>query len=220
MWFFDLFKKRRKEAVLNELEKADDLGSIAKILAENDLISPTDDAHNSFGDDLNHLTESGDLPFGWVAYNSEFTERQEKRIDSKWNAVASASSASAKLSAFNEYFDTVSKVGKVCKRAGECHYKWFCEDIIDSRWYNDQLAKYERFKAEAPALIRRDELLPTLEADVMRKLQDCHGILQSDFLKLFDPVIKKDISEFLYNAEKAGRIKRTKSGRSYIIELK
>ena len=221
MGLFDIFKKKKRpETVINELENAEDLVTIAKILAENDLIStPKDEHHNTFGDDLRHLTPDGELPWGWVYHNKKFIEKQEARIEKQWSAVIDSKLTDDKLGAYRKYFNVVNAVGETCKKAGECHYKWFCECIIGSVWYNDQMEKYRRFQLEAPDLIKREKLLETLEADVMEKLNENNGILQSNFIKMFDPVIKNDISSFLYYAEKYGKIKRTKSGRSYILEL-
>lgn len=171
-------------------------------------------------EDQDHLTPEGELPWGWVHYYQQFTGQQEKKIDTKWKSVYSASTTREKLEAYEKYFGTVARVGAVCKKTGECHYKWFCEYILDSDWYKSQVVEYEKYKIAAPDLIKRDTLLETLEHDVMSELQECGGMLQSDFVKLFDPLIKTDVSAFLYNAEKYGRIKRTKSGRSYILEIK
>ena len=243
MWLLDLFRKKEdnrqtdkpKEvetppleeqkvevnSVLNELEKANNFGDIAKILVENDLIStPPDENHNTFGQDLGHLSKDGELPWGWLLYYKDFISQQEKKIDVKWNAVYSATTTLEKLDAYKSYFNTIDRIGRTCKKAGECHYKWFTENILGSVWYNQQVERYREFELEAPELIKRDELLLTLDSDIMNKLKECEGILQSDFIKLFDPVIKKDVSDFLYNADKYGKIKRTKSRRSYILETK
>lgn len=221
MGLFDIFKKKKRpETVINELENAEDFVTIAKILAENDLIStPKDEHHNTFGDDLRHLTPDGELPWGWVSYYKDFIKCQEAKIQKAWDKVYSCKSTTQKLDAFKKYFAAVSRIGDLCKKTGECHYKWFCECIIGSVWYNDQMKDYRQLEIDAPELIRREKLLETLETDVMEKLNENNGILQSNFIKMFDPVIKNDISSFLYYAEKYGKIKRTKSGRSYILEL-
>ena len=41
------------------------------------------------------------------------------------------------------------------------------------------------------------------------------GILQSDVYKMFDPLLKDSISEWLYFSAKDGKIRREKSGRTY-----
>ena len=41
------------------------------------------------------------------------------------------------------------------------------------------------------------------------------GILQSDVYKMFDPLLKDSISEWLYFSDKDGKIRREKSGRTY-----
>lgn len=221
MGLFDVFKKKKRpESVLSELNQAEDFGTIAKTLSENKIISePKDGFHNSFGDDLRHLTEDGELPLGWVGYYQDFIGLQQGKIDAKWKTVYSAGLTQDKLDAFREYFAIIAKIGDECREAGECHYKWFCEDVIESVWYNNQLKDYKRLKADAPALIKHEKLLSNLESDVIAKLQECNGILQSDFLKTFDPLIKDDVSAFLREADRLGKIKRTKSGRSYILEI-
>ena len=227
MGLFDLFKnkkqpepKKEPQQVLKELEAAEDFGTIAKILAENNLISkPKDEFHNVFGEDIRHLSYDDNLPWGWEYYYKDFVEKQQKKIDAKWNAVYACRLTTDKLEAYKKYFDTISGIGTLCQKTGECHYKWFCEAILGSVWYNDHLEKYERLKIEAPDLIKHEKLLETLETDVMSKLAECEGVLQSDFIKMFDPVIKADVSSFLYQAEKSSKIKRTKSGRSYILEV-
>lgn len=213
-------EKKQPEAVLDELDNAKDFYAIAKTLSENGIISqPEDNFHNSFGDDLRHLAEDGELPRGWVHHYQEFINSQEKTINNRWEAVYSAPSVQEKLDAYREYFNTVTKVGATCKETGECHYKWFCEAIIGSVWYNNHLKEYEKLKEDAPLLIKRESLRANLESDVMAKLQSCNGILQSEFLKTFDPLIKDDVSIFLREADKTGKITRTKSGRSYILGI-
>lgn len=142
--------KAKQSEVIKKIENAKDMQTIAKVLVENNLIStPKDEQHNTFGDDLRHLTPEGELPWGWIAHNQSFVDRQEKRINNKWNVVVNSTSTADKLEAYRKYFETVNQVGEVCKKTGECHYKWFCEHIIGSVWYNNQLEKYERLKKKA-----------------------------------------------------------------------
>lgn len=175
---------------------------------------------NSIGEPLDKLTPDGELPFGWVTYNKEFIDKHEALIDNQWKKVYSPSSTEEKLKEYRTYFDVVNSVGESCKAAGECHYKWFEYHIITSEWYNQQVNAYKELKQKAPKLIKQEHLLKTLENDVIDKLRKNEGIFQSDFVKLFDPIIKNDVTDLLYNMDKSGLIERIKSGRSYILKLK
>jgi hypothetical protein len=221
MGLFGVFKRKRKETVLNELKQAEDFGAIAKILSDNGLISkPKDNFHNTLGEDLRHLTPDGELPFGWLVYYQDFTGEKGRKIADKWKAVRNAVLTQDKLDAYRDYFATIASVGEECKEAGECHYKWFCENFLESVSYNEEVKDYRRLKADAPSLIKHENLLSTLEYDVMAKLRECNGIIQSEFLKTFDPLIKDEVSAFLRESARTGKIERTKSGRSYILKIK
>lgn len=231
MGLFAIFKKKHTtrhvpnkndaSQVISSLEKADDLGEIANILVSSGVISEkVETGKNSFGEDLQRLTPNGELPFGWVSYYRDFTERQEKKIDATWNKVYSSSTAKEKIDAYKRYFSTVKSVGTTCKKAGECHYKWFCENILESTWYKQQLEQYQKFENEAPAIMKRDGLLQNLGPEVMKRIVENDGILQTDLIKMFDPIIKDDISKLLRNLEQGNVITREKSGRTYKIYKK
>lgn len=108
----------------------------------------------------------------------------------------------------------------MCKESGDCHFKWFCENIIETQWYNKQFAEYRKLKQQAPELIKREELLKNIGPEVMRKIKENNGILQTDLIKMFDPMIKSDISTLLRNLEQGNVIIREKSGRTYKVYKK
>lgn len=47
-----------------------------------------------------------------------------------------------------------------------------------------------------------------------------NGIIQSEFIKMFDTCIQQDVRDRLHTLETNGVITRVKSGRSYSINLK
>ena len=75
-------------------------------------------------------------------------------------------------------------------------------------------------KQQAPELIKREELLKNIGPEVMRKIKENNGILQTDLIKMFDPMIKSDISTLLRNLEQGNVIIREKSGRTYKVYKK
>ncbi len=99
--------------------------------------------------DLNRLTPDGELPFGWVHHNNEFIKEQENIIYNQWDAVSKAKRTPNYLGEYQKYFAVINTVGEFCKHKGECHYKWFTENIIGSRWYNDQVSEYRKLRTKA-----------------------------------------------------------------------
>ena len=67
---------------------------------------------------------------------------------------------------------------------------------------------------------KRSCQLSNLDKIIVKMLIDNPGILQSEFIKMFDPLVQNDVREKLYFMEKAGKLERTKSGRSYILNYK
>lgn len=101
---------------------------------------------NSVGEDLTRLTPEGELPWGWISHYSDFVKAQENLIDDQWKNVYNAKGTDSEVDAYKAYFDVVNDVGETCKQTGECHYKWFCEYIIGSGWYEEQVKKYKKLK--------------------------------------------------------------------------
>ena len=66
---------------------------------------------------------------------------------------------------------------------------------------------------------RKIELL-SIDLKIIQALKENQGILQSDFVKTFNPVVQNDVKDKLYHLEKSGKLQRTKSGRSYILNYK
>ncbi len=99
--------------------------------------------------DFNRLTPEGELPFGWVHHNNEFIKEQESIVYNQWDAVSKAKRTANYLSEYKNYFDVVNSIGEFCKAKSECHYKWFCDYIIGSVWYNQQVAEYRKLKTQA-----------------------------------------------------------------------
>lgn len=231
MGLFDIFKKKHTtrhvpnkndaNQVISSLEKANDLGEIANILVSSGVINEkVEKGKNSIGEDLQRLTQNGELPFGWVAYYKDFVNEQNQKIDTLWKDVYTATSTTKKLEAYRKYFDEISHIAVLCKESGECHFKWFCENIIETQWYNKQFAEYRKLKQQAPELIKREELLKNIGPEVMQKIKENNGILQTDLIKMFNPIVKDDISKLLRNLEQGNVITREKSGRTYKIYKK
>jgi len=113
---------------------------------------------------------------------------------------------------------------RLCKSKGECFEWWFYE-LIASKEYIDQrknelnelTANFDELQAN---FIKRNKELANLDDRIIQMLKEHPNALQSDFVKMFDPIVKNDVREKLYYMEKSGELQRTKSGRSYILHYK
>ena len=76
--------------------------------------------------------------------------------------------------------------------------------------------EYERKQIENK---QKEKLLKTLETDIIEKLKQNEGIVQSEFVKMFDNVIQSEVRTSLCYMDKNKTIHREKSGRSYILTI-
>lgn len=99
---------------------------------------------NSVGENLNHLTPEGDLPFGWMAYNKEIIQQMESELSVFRKAVNDAKEPLDEYAALKSFL-LFLKDGKAhYTRINECAGKYFEIYICDSVEAKD---KRKRFKA-------------------------------------------------------------------------
>jgi hypothetical protein len=78
-------------------------------------------------DNLLHLTKDGELPFGWIYRNKEFTDKIKSEYSYFLNLWLNSRNGSPKdryatLKSFVMYLEDVEKL---CKSKGECFEFWF-----------------------------------------------------------------------------------------------
>lgn len=90
--------------------------------------------------DLEHLTAEGELPFGWVYQNREFTGKIQGEFSYFLNMWLDARKKSPKelYSALKSFVVYLEDAEKLCKSKGECFEFWFYNiltspDYIDKR---------------------------------------------------------------------------------------
>lgn len=78
-------------------------------------------------DDLEHLTKEGELPFGWVWHNREFTEKIGGEYSYFLNLWLNARKKSPKelYSALKSFVLYLEDIEKLCKSKGECFEFWY-----------------------------------------------------------------------------------------------
>ena len=129
---------------------------------------------------------------------------------------------------FREYFYLYKNE---CQKMGECYVKYFSD--MHEKCHNSQnpcfsfaepleeQLKYnnENYEELVKNESKKKKLLRTLSDDVKAYIRLKPGIIQSELIKKFDPIVKNEVSELLYQWNKDGKIVREKSGRSYKLKL-
>ena len=236
MGLLDLFKK--KQNVQNKTDGS--IGDKVIKLAEAGMVSvPKDDDHNSLGESLDHLVD-GELPWGWSAAKADFIRPRDKKLLDLHVKACEATSVSESKEYYEKFLDFYQSYKEECRLKGECYIKYFSDmhenchvregkkittmynraverlDFINAHF--DELIEQERLKAEQEQL--RKKYIKDIDSQIENIIRDNPGILQSELVKRFDPIVKNDVSEILYSWAQEGRITREKKGRSYTVALK
>lgn len=173
---------------------------------------------------LEHLDPDGGLPWGWHTANSKFTDKIRAEYNSffrKWLGSRNANPATqyAEIKSFVLYMQDVKKL---CASKGECFNYWrdelFTDEYLEARTKEMEYIESNIDQLEAEYKKRKSEL-KNLDERIENALKEHDGILQSDFVKLFDSTVRTEVRDKLYNMTQAGQLERTKSGRSYILHI-
>lgn len=176
--------------------------------------------------DLEHLTKEGNLPWGWHNANKDFKEQIQNEFSyflNEWiaNRTAEPKKRYETLKSFVLYMNDARNL---CHAKSECHAFWFDEIIASPEYIAERTAELKELEANfleiEAAYKKREKELAGLEERVEETLRQNEGILQADFVKLFDVSVKNEVSELLYCWCQQGKISRAKSGRSYLLHIK
>lgn len=221
-----LFKKKK---IMKQLESAKNLGEMGRVLAENVVISaPKDDHHNVFGESIDHLDEDGELPFGWVAHNSDFTGKMENEFSHfRNNWVSSQNDVKKEYATLKSLIQYMKDVQALCDSKGECFSFWCSEYLIGKEFLEKRKTELQYIENNMDELLEKEKfdkafkenLLPHLREDLLKIIEDNPGILQTDVYKMFEPEAKDHLSSELYFMAKENLIHREKQGRSYALSL-
>ena len=146
MGLFDFLKNINKEKTnTNEFDLLSGKGLVEYI--KSNIDKPTDkkvfkvlETLAKPGDDLEHLTPEGELPWGWHTHTKEFRNRIQDEYTHFLNIWLDARKKSPKelYSALKSFVVYLEDVEKLCKSKGECFEFWFYNiltspDYIDKR---------------------------------------------------------------------------------------
>ena len=95
-----------------------------------------------FEDDLNHLDENGELPWGWIYANKSFLDKVETEYSYFLHLWIDARTKSPKeiMSALKSFVIYLNDLEKVCQKKGECFDFWF-HNILTTNEYMSQRQK-------------------------------------------------------------------------------
>ena len=227
MGLFNIFKKKDKAKEYNLLSGA---GMIDYV--KDNLDNPTNEnvlkAVKTIAKpdkDQEHMKKDGSFPFGWHTLNKEFTDKMQTEYSyflSKWTNARNLS-PKEQYSALKSFVLYIENARKLCYSKGECFAFWFDEVLTGTGYVEKRKAELKELESNFQNLQKeyehKQETLYCLDKKVMKMLKQNDGILQADFLKMFDPCVKSDVSNLLYMWNNEGKIKRTKMGRSYILHI-
>lgn len=103
---------------------------------------------NSAGENLNHLTPEGKLPFGWMTYNQDIVNRIDSEIETFRDAINSAKDPTKKYTALKSYLLYLDDGKKHYSNINECAGKYFDEYICNSHMSESYLKQFKKLEKE------------------------------------------------------------------------
>lgn len=228
MGLFDLFKAKPKvkEMSIDDVNPFDIRSLIAYYKSKNPNATEEDILafikKLSRDDDLEHLTPEGDLPWGWFNANKGFTEPIDKEYRRLSEAYYSArhEGVQKQYATLKPLFAYMEDIKKLCADKGECFEEWSKTLVANAEIMEHHRNEIKRLEENMDALIQRENALKHLKEELKEIIATEPGVIQSTLYKRFDPILKGDISNELYQMEVHDVIIREKSGRSYKLFLK
>lgn len=167
----------------------------------------------------------GDLPFGWFAANHNTIDpiNEKFRFFLKLWADSRALSPNDLLINLRAFVTYMDEVDAFCKSKDECFVFWrkrlFSDDYLEKRKkeLSELEANIDMLQAEYEAHVKR---VQRLRKELLPFLKEHDGILQTELYVHFPDCQRSEISDLLYEYQKAGLIQKTKSGRTNIINIK
>ena len=105
---------------------------------------------NSFGEQLDRLTPDGELPWGWIAANKQFTDKIQNESQYFLNQWMDAERKGAleEYAALKSYLIYLDDAKRLCESHGECFAKWFSDIIASQKNINKWTAKLKAIEAK------------------------------------------------------------------------
>lgn len=95
---------------------------------------------NTSGENLDHLTPEGELPWGWEAYNKDIVQQMESELKPLRDAIYNATTPQSKCAALQNFIRHTEDGLQRYYSINECAGKFYEEYI----WLSEERAKYMR----------------------------------------------------------------------------
>ena len=154
MGIFDLLKKKEtQQKTTDDFNIFSQKGLVDYI--KTNLKNPTDenvlkvlDNLAKPSEDLEHLDENGELPWGWHSQNKDFIEKTNNEYSFYLNNWLSSTNTETKkqcesLKAFIVYLEDVERL---CKSKGECFEFWFYEILTAPDYIQKRKEELEKLQ--------------------------------------------------------------------------
>lgn len=101
---------------------------------------------NSRGEDLNRLTEDGELPFGWLVYNQEIISQMASEFAPFRKAIQDAETPLEEYAALKSYMQFLIDGKQHYEKIGECEGRYFYEFYCDCCETKSNFEKLKRLE--------------------------------------------------------------------------
>lgn len=203
MGLFDIFKPKKPDKIDVKISK------------------PKDKNQNSFGEDITHLTASGELPWGWIAANRDFTERIDAELLHFFEEAykAKKEGIKAEYAALKSLLTYREAVQRLCAQKGECFAEWATISVAIPLNMAHEKERLQYLEENMAMLLKKEAKVEQIKSELPEIIRAEPGVIQSDLYKRYDASLKGSISNELYQMETQGLIVREKSGRSYKLYI-
>ena len=211
MGFFGIFKKRTSKSTNTDFEKA--------VATFHIVTSPKKTKPTICDECLDRLDEDGDLPFGWFTKNKEFTDKIESEYSYFLHLWIDAQKKPPRelYAALKSFVLFLEGAEKLCVSKGECFEFWWYEIIASKEYIGLRKKELQELTDNLNERQAIYEALQNLDVKIVTLLKENDGILQSDFIKMFDDPFQDTVRDILYKMSKSGEIERVKQGNSYLL---
>lgn len=178
-------------------------------------------------DDLDHLDEDGELPWGWHTANKEFTDKISKEFNyylNNWIKAKESGNPKEYKSTLKSLITYIEDCQSMCKAKGETYEYWY-EGIANheyiSRLKNDLKELEADFDRRVDVYDYMNKI-PSFKEAIIETIRNNDGILQKDLPSFFmaEPEVKMKVLDALYELTKDGKVEKVKQGRTNMLKLK
>ena len=174
---------------------------------------------NSFGQRMDRLTRDGELPYGWICENRDFTQKTSDEYSFFLDEYISQKDKGflKKYAALKSLVVYMEDIKRISESKGECFAEWAKIHVANPDSLADFKKELKYMEDHKDEILQLERLTKKFKTDLPKIIKSEPGILQTEIYKRFDPEHKTIISDVLYRMAREGVITREKAGRTYSL---